>query len=134
MARRRATRPSRLHRSRLRQSAWQQVCNRLPPIGVLSADEVEHIHAGSLRILRDIGMTKDTLERYENAFYEPMLSDWRTFEAWTEDGARSATERANGIWKQLLEDYQRPAMDPAIEEELTDYVARRKIAIVRDGQ
>ena len=63
-----------------------------------------------------------------------MLSDWRTFEAWNEDGARSATERANAIWKQLLEGYQRPAMDPAIEEELTDYVARRKIAIVRDGK
>ena len=78
--------------------------------------------------------TKDTLDRYENAFYEPMLSDWRTFEAWNEDGARSATERANAIWKQLLEGYQRPAMDPAIEEELTDYVARRKIAIVRDGK
>ena len=45
-----------------------------------------------------------TLERYETAFQDPVLSDWRNFETWEEDGARTATERANGIWKQLLAD------------------------------
>jgi trimethylamine--corrinoid protein Co-methyltransferase len=34
--------------------------------------------------------------------------------------------RANGIWKQLLKDYQQPPLDPAIDEELTAYVAKRK--------
>ena len=40
-----------------------------------------------------------TLERYETAFYRPLLSDWRNFETWQEDGARTATERANRIWE-----------------------------------
>jgi len=67
-----------------------------------------------------------TLERYENAFYQPILSDWRNFEAWQEDGAKTATQRANEIWKQLLHEYEKPPIDAAIEEELQAYMARRK--------
>ncbi|MEM7221626.1 MAG: trimethylamine methyltransferase family protein [Pseudomonadota bacterium] len=67
-----------------------------------------------------------TLERYETAFYNPILSDWRNFETWSEDGAKSATQRANEIWKQLLKDYEAPALDPAIVEALEAYVAEQK--------
>ncbi len=67
-----------------------------------------------------------TLERYETAFYAPMLSDWRNFETWAEAGSPDAAQRANRIWKQLLESYEEPALDPAIREELDAYVARRK--------
>ena len=70
--------------------------------------------------------TAHTLARYENAFYSPMLSDWRNFETWRDKGAKTATERANGIWKQLLRDYEKPPIDPAVEEELEAYVACRK--------
>jgi trimethylamine:corrinoid methyltransferase-like protein len=31
----------------------------------------------------------------------------------------------------MLTEYQRPPLDPAIEEALTDYVARRKVEIGR---
>jgi trimethylamine--corrinoid protein Co-methyltransferase len=34
---------------------------------------------------------------------------------------------ANRVWKQLLRDYEQPPMDPAIDEELRDYVARAKV-------
>jgi trimethylamine---corrinoid protein Co-methyltransferase len=67
-----------------------------------------------------------TLARYETAFYRPMLSDWRNFETWREAGAKTAAERANDIWKQLLADYEPPPLDPAIREALDDYVARRR--------
>jgi trimethylamine--corrinoid protein Co-methyltransferase len=67
-----------------------------------------------------------TLERYETAFYRPLVSDWRNFETWQEDGARTATERANAIWKRLLADFEPPRMDPATSEALDDFVARRK--------
>ena len=36
-----------------------------------------------------------TLARYETAFYQPMISDWRNFKAWEEDGAKTATQRAH---------------------------------------
>ncbi len=78
--------------------------------------------------------TPHALERYEDAFYTPILSDWRNFENWRDDGARTATERANLIWKQLLAEYEKPPIDPAVEEELTAYVAKRKEAIARDGE
>jgi trimethylamine--corrinoid protein Co-methyltransferase len=67
-----------------------------------------------------------TLARYERAFYAPLLSDWRNFETWSEDGALDATQRANRIWKTLLADYQQPPMDPAVAEELAAFVAKRK--------
>ena len=57
--------------------------------------------------------TAHTLERYETAFYEPMVSDWRNFETWQADGSHTATERANGIWKRLLAEAVPPAAGPA---------------------
>ncbi len=70
--------------------------------------------------------TQHTLDRYENAFYAPLVSDWSNYETWQESGARTATERANTIWKQLLREYQQPELDAGIDEALEDYVARRK--------
>jgi trimethylamine--corrinoid protein Co-methyltransferase len=78
--------------------------------------------------------SQHTLERYETAFYTPLLSDWRNFETWRDMGSKTATERANGIWKQLLGEYEKPPIDPAIEEELQAYVARRKQEIAETGE
>lgn len=75
--------------------------------------------------------TSHTLARFENAFYEPMLSDWRNFENWHESGAKTGTERANLIWKELLRTYEQPPLDPAIDAELEAFVARRKEEISR---
>ena len=72
-----------------------------------------------------------TLARYEKAFYRPLLSDWSNFENWTEAGARNATERATGIWKQMLAEYLPPPLDPAIKEEVEAYVARRTVELTR---
>jgi trimethylamine--corrinoid protein Co-methyltransferase len=67
-----------------------------------------------------------TLARYERAFYTPLLSNWDNYETWLKRGAIDATQRANAIWKKLLADYEQPPIDPAIDEALKDYVARRK--------
>ncbi len=67
-----------------------------------------------------------TLERYETAFYTPMLSDWRNYENWRLAGAQDTAQRANAIWKQLLVDFTPPPLDPAIDEALKAFVARRK--------
>jgi len=70
-----------------------------------------------------------TLERFETAFYSPLLSDWRNFETWQETGALDGTRRANAIWKELLRGYEEPPMDPAVREELRAFVGRRKAEI-----
>ncbi len=67
-----------------------------------------------------------TLERYERAFYEPLLSDWRNYESWREAGAPDATTRATAIWKRALAEYQQPPMDEGIAEALESYVAKRR--------
>jgi trimethylamine--corrinoid protein Co-methyltransferase len=67
-----------------------------------------------------------TQERYTTAFYAPIASDWRNYEAWALDGAVWSAERAHRIYKAILADYEAPTMDEGIREELKDFVARRK--------
>lgn len=69
--------------------------------------------------------TPHTLARYETAFYQPLLSDWRNFDAWAADGARDATQRAALIARRALEEYDQPSLDPAAAEEIAAFVARR---------
>ncbi len=74
---------------------------------------------------------KHTMSRYKTAFYQPLLSDQRNFESWEEAGSIDTRTRANHIWKQLLKDYQQPPLDPAIDEELSAYVSKRKEAYIK---
>ena len=67
-----------------------------------------------------------TLERYETAFWEPMLSDWSPYDGWIEAGARDAMARAGDIATRLLQEFEPPAMDADIREALDAYVAKRK--------
>ncbi|QEX17539.1 methyltransferase [Hypericibacter terrae] len=67
-----------------------------------------------------------TLAHYETAFYKPLLSNWQNYENWELAGGLDATRRATQIWQKALEVYEQPPLDPAIEEALTAFVARRK--------
>ena len=70
--------------------------------------------------------TEHTMERYENAFYTPILSDWQNYENWELAGAKTALTRATEVWQKALADYHEPELDPAIREELDAYVAKRR--------
>ncbi len=67
-----------------------------------------------------------TQDRYANAFYAPIVSDWRNYEAWQLDGSVWTAERAHRIAKAILADFEAPPMEEAIREELQAFVARRK--------
>jgi len=73
--------------------------------------------------------TAHTLARYESAFYAPIVSNRQNFESWQEAGSIDSARRANTIWKQLLQEYRQPDLDPAIDEALVDYVTRRKLEL-----
>ena len=73
-----------------------------------------------------------TMERYEHAFYRPLVSNWQNYENWQLAGGKDATQRATEIWKLALAEYEEPAMDPAINEALDAYVAERRAAIGGD--
>ena len=86
----------------------------------------------ALDAIEDVGIaghffgTPHTIERYETAFYQPLISDWRNFESWVEAGSPTADQRANALFKQMLEQYEQPPMAIERHEALDAYVARRK--------
>lgn len=69
--------------------------------------------------------TAHTMARYRTAFHAPRLADWRNFGQWSEDGARTAGERANAQWKERLAVFVPPELDPARREAIADHVACR---------
>jgi len=75
-----------------------------------------------------------TMERYETAFYQPLLSDWRNYETWAEAGSPTATQRATALWQQVLKTYEQPPLDPAVAEELEAFVRRRKAEILEPAE
>ena len=95
-------------------------------------DRIQHINESFAQAIKEVGPNghffgcEHTQERYTTAFYEPFLSDWRNYEAWAEDGGKWTSDRANKVWKDILNDFEAPPMDEAIREELQSFVARRK--------
>ncbi len=68
-----------------------------------------------------------TLARYETAFYQPMISDWRNFETWA--GRRRQDRQPQGahaLARRLVKNYEAPPMDEAVDEALKDFMMRRK--------
>ena len=73
--------------------------------------------------------TAHTLANFETAFYRSEVADNNSFEQWTEDGALDAAQRANAIWKRMLAEYEAPEMDQATDEELLEFMIRRKASM-----
>lgn len=69
--------------------------------------------------------TDHTQARYKDAFYSPVLSDWRNFESWEEAGRPDAMQKANRVWKERLAQYEKPSMPTNDAAALQDYVERR---------
>jgi len=69
-----------------------------------------------------------TQANFETAFYRSPLADNNSFEQWDAEGALDMAQRANRQYKRMLEDYVPPPLDPAIDEALLDFMARRKAA------
>ncbi|MFP4275584.1 MAG: trimethylamine methyltransferase family protein, partial [Paracoccaceae bacterium] len=67
-----------------------------------------------------------TQDRYATAFYQPFLSDWKSYEGWEAAGAVWTPERAHRIFKEIVAGFEPPPMDAAIREELEAFVSRRK--------
>ena len=70
--------------------------------------------------------TPHTMARYRDAFFDSDLFDSRSFEQWRDDGGLDAARRANAALEAMLGDYEAPPIDPAIDEALLDFMARRK--------
>jgi trimethylamine--corrinoid protein Co-methyltransferase len=85
----------------------------------------------ALGTIRDVGpgghffAAPHTLARYETAFYAPLVSDWRNYDAWEQDGALDATHRAGQIARQALTEYEEPTLAADRQEAIEAFIRRR---------
>lgn len=70
--------------------------------------------------------SEHTQANFMSALFRPWTPDDTSFEQWQAAGEKDAAARANAIWKERLETYQDPGLDPDIDAALQDYIAARK--------
>ncbi|GGH56088.1 trimethylamine methyltransferase [Frigidibacter albus] len=110
---------------------------------VMDADQLGILHrlaagvrmdeeAQAMDAIREVGPSghylgcEHTQANFKDAFWRTDLLDYKPFETWEEEGARDTVALASERVKKLLADYQKPAIDPAVEEALAAYVAQKK--------
>ena len=67
-----------------------------------------------------------TLERFRECFYRPLLSSTENYERWSRLGGKDAAARASDVWQKTLEEYEEPALEQGLKDELKAYVDRRR--------
>ena len=86
----------------------------------------------AIEAIREVGSSghffgiEHTQARYETAFYQPFISDWRNFEAWDLAGGVWTAERAHKMFKEIIAGFEPPPLDEGVREELAAFVERRK--------
>ena len=74
-----------------------------------------------------------TMRHYDTAFYQHMVFNTDNYEKWERKGSQDAYQRANAIWKRMLEEYEAPELDEALAEELEAFIDHRR-AQIQAGQ
>jgi trimethylamine--corrinoid protein Co-methyltransferase len=86
----------------------------------------------ALAAVRDIGPAghylghPHTLEHFQKAFFMPEMFDNNSIEQWQAEGSVEITQRALQRARDLLNEYEEPKLDEAVNEALLDYIARRE--------
>jgi trimethylamine--corrinoid protein Co-methyltransferase len=113
---------------------------------VMDADQLGYLHhlaqgvsmdenAQAMDAIREVGPgghylgCAHTQANFKSAFWRTGLLDYKPFEQWAEEGERDTMVLANAKMKQMLSDYQQPALDPGIAEALDAYVADKKASM-----
>jgi trimethylamine--corrinoid protein Co-methyltransferase len=93
------------------------------------------INAQAMDAIREVGPgghylgCAHTQANFKTAFWKSDLLDYKPFETWEEEGARDTYALASNRVETLLAQYQKPAIDPAVEEALNAYVAEKKASM-----
>ena len=89
-------------------------------------------NAQALDAIREVGPGSHylgcahTQANFQTAFYRSALADNNSFEQWEIEGEKRIEQRANALARNWLEHYEAPHLDPAIDDALKDYIARKK--------
>ncbi len=112
---------------------------------VMDADQLGVLHhlargvsvdeeAQALDAIREVGPgghylgCAHTQRNFKSAFWKSDVLDYKPFETWEDEGARDTQTLASLRVETLLANYQQPALDPSVNEALSDYVERKKAA------
>ncbi len=112
---------------------------------VMDADQLGALHsiaegvdmsedAQALGAIREVGPgghflgCEHTQANFKNAFWRSEMLDYKPFETWADEGARDTQALASDRVAKLLRDYQQPAIDPAVDEALKEFMTKRKKA------
>jgi trimethylamine--corrinoid protein Co-methyltransferase len=93
----------------------------------LAMDSIKEVDPGG----HHLG-TAFTMKHFTTAFYRSELFDYNDIGQWTEEGGKSAPERAAEKVDQLLKSYEQPELDEALDEELQDYISNRKSELTKE--
>ncbi|MEM6408063.1 MAG: trimethylamine methyltransferase family protein [Pseudomonadota bacterium] len=113
---------------------------------VMDADQLGALHglakgvsvdanAQAMDALREVGPgghflgCAHTQANFKEAFWRSDLLDYKPFETWSDEGARDTQALAAARVEKLLADFQQPHLDPAIDEALKDYIAKKKASM-----
>jgi len=67
-----------------------------------------------------------TQRNFKTAFYTSQLADNNSYEQWEAEGGRDLNARATDRARQVLARYEAPPLDPALDEALLAFIAKRK--------
>ena len=73
--------------------------------------------------------SEHTQSNFETAFWRSSIADYTTYEQWSSEGSQEAESRARLRAKQMLDAYQAPEIDIAIDDELRAFIEKRKEAL-----
>ena len=77
----------------------------------------------SATLAQDATALHDIMIDSHPGVHDPLNPEFRTR---LDQGLATALERANRVWKERLAAYEKPGIDPAIEEEINAFVDKRK--------
>jgi trimethylamine--corrinoid protein Co-methyltransferase len=90
--------------------------------------DVEHFALDAVRAEGPGGMflaSDHTLAHFRDWLFMSPLFKSQAYVTWQKQGAPTTDQLATAEWKKLLESYEDPGIDPAIDEELREFIARR---------
>ena len=67
-----------------------------------------------------------TQDNFVTAFHQSNVADYASYEQWSQEGRLTAEQRANAVWKRMLAEYEDPGIDPARDEAMREFMAKRR--------
>ena len=106
----------------------EEVCRTLRRVLKAMDINVESIDVDTIKSMGSDGnyLTHPTTFKHCRSLYQPYLFTRDDYQTWATQGARRVADQTQSILEKRLEGYEKPPIDPGLEQELEEYVIRQK--------